>query len=316
MTEEYSFVINNVNSRSLCDISTRQSELQERRIIELYEAAEDIANRLVNAYDDMGVFEMLTFLSDGLAMPMSSIHNDALDDNLSILRNHLSSVGSLDKAVFTGLLLDRLKEKEIAVTEADFLSVTKFAESFTYVKNSLSDEAYDVFCETFKDPRLKYSKNLNEAAELVANEVVNYALLPLEEAGGERLHRTSQLIFKHDLKINSVTPVFGMDGSSDMKYALVSRGFSVPRVDKDDDLYLEVRASCATVSLSELLAAAEYFDCSVYRINTLCFNSDMNKEDYYSIVFKSNDKNFCGLLGYLTLFISSCTFVGMYKNLE
>lgn len=316
MTEEYAFLLNKVNMQGLCTIGIRQSELQERRIIEIYEAAEEIADELLCQYDNIDVLEMLTLLSETLELPTLCIHNYALDDNRLAIKAFASFIDKYDKIIFSDIFLRILTEKGIAIGEENFLGVGRFDETFTYVKNPLADEAYDVFGEGFKDPRLKYSANLKEAAELVSSKAVNFALLPLEEAGGERLHPVSELIFKYDLKINSVTPVFGLDGSVDMKYALVSRGFVLPRINTEDDLYLEIRVPSDSVSLSELMSAAEYFDSSIYRINTLYFDIDVNTEGYYSIVFKSNSRSFSGLLGYLTLFISSYTPVGIYKNLE
>lgn len=316
MTEEYAFLLNKINMQGLSNIGSYQSELQERRILEIYESAEEIADRLLDMYDNISISEMLTLLSESLSLPSFTIHNFALKNNLFAIDKFRSSTVKFDKIIFSDLLMQILKSRGIDVCESSFLQVNKFEESFTYVKNPLSDEAYDVFCQAFKDPRLKYSASIKEAVDLVSNEVVNYALLPLEETGGERLHLASELIFKRDLKINSVTPVFGIDGSVDMKYALVSRGFTIPEINAEDDLYLEIRAVSDSVDLCELLFAAEYFGSSVYRINTLYFGTEANNEKYYSVVFKSNIGSFSGLLGYLTLFISPCTPVGIYKNLE
>lgn len=315
MTEEFDFSFNQVNVRNISSIGQKMAELEEQRILELYELASEIADSLLHFRGEMNVCDMLTLLSEDLHFQKGDVHQFALNVNLQRLNSFLSALSIRDRILFTDLLVERLRFLEIEVNTAVFLPENDSPEIFTYVKNSLSDEAYDVFSEDFFDPKLKYSLSLKEAAALAAEGSVTYALLPLEEAGGERLHTASELIFRQDLKINRVTPVFGLDGSVDMKFALVSKGFTVPKIEKDDDVYFEIRVSISS-SISEILLAAENFAASVYRINTLSFNTDGEDESFYSIVFKSNTGNFTELIAYLTLFIDSYTPVGVYKNLE
>ena len=187
----------------------------------------------------------------------------------------------------------------------------------TYVKNALADEAYDVFSQQLSDPRVKYSSTLNDAVRLVSSGEAEYALLPLEERGGARLASVAELLFREDLKINSVTPVFGFEGLADMKYALVSKHFTIPEILPDDDRYLEIRLRAdSSVSASELFSAAESLGAFPYRINTLTFDTEDGAYQYYSVVFRDDGKDFTSLLVYLTLFSGAYTPVGIYKNLE
>ena len=185
------------------------------------------------------------------------------------------------------------------------------------MKNPLADEAFDVFSQDFDDPRVRYSKTLNEAARAVSSGEVEYALLPLEEKGGARLSSIAAIMFREDLKINSVTPVFGFEGLADMKYALVAKHFSIPEQLPDDDRYLEIRLRTdSSVPLSELFLTADMMGVSLYRVNTISFDTDDGPIPYYSIVFRDGEKDFSSLLVYLTLFSGSYTPVGIYKNLE
>ena len=119
------------------------------------------------------------------------------------------------------------------------------------------------------------------------------------------------------MKIASVTPVFGFDGMADVKYALVSKRFKIPEVAVDDDRYLEIRLrSDGQLSLSHLFSAAEMLGASVYRINTVRFDSEEGGFTYYTIVFKDVECDFSVLLVFLTLFAGSYTAIGIYKNLE
>ena len=75
MTEEYAFLLNKINMQGLSNIGSYQSELQERRILEIYESAEEIADRLLDMYDNISISEMLTLLSESLSLPSFTIHN-------------------------------------------------------------------------------------------------------------------------------------------------------------------------------------------------------------------------------------------------
>ena len=159
--------------------------------------------------------------------------------------------------------------------------------------------------------------SFKEAADAVADGEASYCLLPLEERGGSRLAPVSEIIFRRDLRICAITPVFGFDGNADMKYALLSSGYSVPELSSDDDGYLEVRISADEgASLSELITVASYYGISVYRINTQTFNAEDFYETYHDVVFRSSGVDFTQLLVYLTLFSSAYVPIGMYKNLE
>ena len=318
MSEEYLFDLNDVNVSNIATISGKQSRLEEQRILEIYElVSEVIVAALELRHFGMGICEILTLLSESLELPENCIHKNALSLNLPRLERFSSSLSALDKTVFAELFVEEMSRNSVEITAADFLPVNDSPDTFVYVKNSLADEAYDVFADAFTDPRVRYAPSFREAVRAVTDGEVTYCLLPLEEMGGERLHSASALIFRNDLKINSVTPVFGFDGTADMKYSLVSKRFTIPKIEKDDDVYLEIRIPTeGGLSLSELLYAAEYYGFLPYRVNTAVFDTAGDREAYYSLVFKSSMGDFSELLVYLTLFAGSYIPVGIYKNLE
>ena len=102
-----------------------------------------------------------------------------------------------------------------------------------------------------------------------------------------------------------------------MKYALVSNHFTVPKFVADDDRYLEIRLRAdLSIPLSELFSAADTLGLSLYRVNTIYFDTEDGAIAHYSIVFRDEGKDFSALLVYLTLFSGAYTPVGIYKNLE
>lgn len=316
MLEEYGFELNKVNINNIAAISSRQSEFEERRIIELDEMARELAEVLSPFVREMNGAEILSLLADSFVIPELAIHPDALQINYPRLRAFLNTLSVFDRLLFSDLLTDRLKKNGCKIDITDFLPENDSSPSFVYVKNPLSDEAYDIFSDGFTDPRIRYAQSIREAAKMVSDGVCSYVILPFEESGNLRLKSTSELIYEFDLKINAITPVFGLDGRSDMKFALVSGRFTIPSVSADDDLYLEIRAFCDTPALSELLMAVGYYNAVIYRINSVTSNSNSQSESYYSVVIKSETGDFVGLMSFLTLFTKSYTPVGIYKNLE
>ena len=221
-----------------------------------------------------------------------------------------------DKAIFSQLYTDRLAKVGHAIDEGHFLPIGTPKESFVYLKNSYADEAYDVFSESFDDPRVRYVPSLKDAVSAVLDGEAGYCLLPLEERGA-RLPTIEEMLYRADLKIASVTPVFGFDGTLDMKYALVAKWLTPPQYRPSDDRYLEIRLpSDSDTTLSELLSVADSYGIGVYRINTASYQTESGIRSSYSIVFKSEGERFTTLLIYLTLFVNDYTPVGIYKNLE
>ena len=317
MNEEI-FEFSSVTRDNLKSIRKNQSLDCERRICELSELCDGAADVAKALFDEgLGIYEILGLLSERMADDGAAVHDILLLENEARLGAYLSLLSSYDRAVFSELFCEKLDSLGIGVGEDVFLPTDSADESFVYVRNRLADEAYDIFSAEFEDPTVSYASSFKEAARAVSDGKAEYCLLPLEEGGGARLAGIAALIFSEELKINSVTPVFGFDGSADMKYALVSRHFTVPAEEEGDDRYLEIRLPAEDgLVLSELFAVSGALGISTYRINTLYFDSAEGSVPYYSIVFRNRRRDFSRLLVYLTLFCASYTAVGIYKNLE
>ena len=318
MAEDILFSADESVLSNLERLSREHSAVSEQRLLELYGIVFPLVDATLELFDSgLGAFEVLSAVSDMLSFGDYSLSDYNTKENSNIISKGVSALKYTDRAYLTELYIKALIEKGKSITESDFLTPLRMPETFTYVRNSLSDEAYDVFSQDFSDPKVRYSPTFKECARAVTSGEVTYCLLPLEEKGGVRLPTVSEIIFRNDFKINSVIPVFGQDGNADMKYALVSRGFTVPKRRKDDDGYLEIRIGAdAEFALAEVLDAARYFGMSVYRVNTVTFDTEGESETYFSVVIRDSGDSFAGLLTYLTLFIRDFVPVGIYKNLE
>ena len=318
MSEDLLFPVNEAVLSNLERLSREESVIGEQRILELYDVALPMVRASIELLDEgLESYEMLSVLSEGISFGDYSLSDDTTPEYRKMITKSLDALSRTDKAVFTELYAEGLADSGRSITEGDLLPSSSGAETFTYVRNSFSDEAYDVFSQDFDDPKVRYSHSFKESAQAVSTGDVTYCLLPLEEKGGARLPTVSEIIFRNDFKINSVIPVFGPDGNADMKYALVSRSFTIPKRMKDDDLYLEIRIGATGDStLAEVFSAVDYFGMSIYRINTVTFDTEGESETFFSVVIKSSQSDFTPILTYLTLFIRDFVPVGIYKNLE
>ena len=311
-----SFSPDKVNLDSLRDSASRAQYLTERRIVEIKEIA-DAAAEFIKAGVSGGLdlSTLLTLTFENGALPPVTLNPDTIPEGIEAVKSSSYASMIYDKAELAALVISALRGLGIKVDESAFLKVDARDETVAYVKNPFADEAYDVFSTELSDPRVTYVKSFKEALALVDAGEVGYCLLPLEERGA-RLSTVGELIFRGDFKINSVTPVFGFDGLADMKYALVSKSFTIPTVDPDDDRYLEIRIGAGKCDVADVLLAAKRYNTTLYRINSAIYDIEGNHELYHSIVFRDDGGDFTELLTYLTAFAVDYTPVGIYKNLE
>ena len=298
-------------------LSLSQSLASEQRVLELRELADGAAEAAESLISDgLSAAEAVIALLSQNSEPAPT-DGDIHKDNLAAVSLYVTALSSSDRVVFASLLVNSLRKRGFLLTESDFLSGGRGDEVVVYVKNKLADEAFDVFSEELDDPRVLYAKDFREAAHAVSGGKAEFCLLPLEERGGVRISSVSALLYSEDLKINSVTPVFGPDGGADMKYALISRHFSVPDILSDSDRYFEFRLSGAdSMALSEIFLAASYFGASVYRINSAPHASDGRGEDGLTVVLEGTGLDFTAMIVYLTVFLPSYIAVGIYDNIE
>lgn len=314
MFDDIAFVPCDITLDNLSALEESGARIVERRACEISELADSVVDFSKELYSEgMGIYEILSLVSAGLG----GITAHQITSGLALSSAHSDFASSFDRAELATLFVDRLRSSGIAIAPRDLLPSEERDGRIVYVKNALADEAYEVFTADLDDARVKYVTSFKEAADAVADGEASYCLLPLEERGGSRLAPVSDIIFRRDLRICAITPVFGFDGNADMKYALLSSGYSVPELSPDDDGYLEIRIRADEgLTLAELITVASYYGISVYRINTQTFDTEEDNETYHDLVFRSSGIDFTPLLVYLTLFSSAYVPIGMYKNLE
>ena len=317
MEDNYSFFPSEINVSNISSFSVKLASVEEQKICELAEIANDASDFLKKTLDDgLSFYEALCILGESLSFDKASYIKTPLKENLYHLDAFSEISTDFDKSAFCTLMYEYLELKGISLSEKIFFRTFPKDESFVYVKNAFSDEAYDVFSQDFEDPRVRYASNFKEALRLVSDNAVSFCLLPFEERG-VRIPTVEELIFRGDYKVNSVIPVFGYDGNAEMKYALVSKNIYSSDYFADDDRYFELRVPLdSDRGLSSLIISAEEFGVKIYRVNTLGFKTEEGQKNYFSVVLKTVGTDFTKLLIYLTVFLPEYIPVGIYKNLE
>ena len=302
------------------EIDKNQNRWLQLKICELASLADEVSAYVLNLAESLSIErdDIIDVLAESFVFPQSIVLNQTtlFTDDFDVVAC-LSSLSSFEKAVLTGFIYQRLNNFGVILTETELLKSRCCDESFTYLKNALADEAYDVFSQDFDDPRVAYSESFKEAAAAASDKRVGYCILPLEEKGGARAAGFMNLLFSSDLKIVAVTSVFGFDGNADVKYALLSSEFKIPDYEKGDDRYLELLLpQNEDIELSSVLISQKTLGVEVYRINTVILDSDEDTKNYYHLVLKTQAQNFAVSLIYFSLFCKGYVPIGLYRNLE
>lgn len=317
MDDEIMFSPSRVTYSNLDLLAKEQGKLHEAAICEMSFAARSVAGSWVDQINDgMSINELVSALSEEILFPPAEPSADTPDFTVDSVRAFIKQQNEIGKAVFAERLVYELSELGVSVGEASYLDTEAQPQTFAYVKNSLSDEAFDVFSQEFSDPRVVYVQSFKEACMAVVDRMVGYCILPFEEKGGARIPTISALVSSLDLKIIAITPVFGFEGTAGMKYALVGRSFIIPDREDTTDRYFELTVSCNSgVSLGEILGVAEYMSLSVYRVYTVV-SDDFESDAWFTLILKDGGTTFANFLTYLSLFVGEYEPTGIYKNIE
>ena len=310
---EYSFIDpNGVMGKNLNKLTESACALYEERVCEIALFAERSVAYIKQLIDaDMSISDAITALKeDGVFSELGSIV--APECTRQCLNSFARDLSCNDKILFSYFLCDFIRKSGLPLNESDMLPCKALGEKFTYVKNTLSDEAYDVFSQEFEDPRIVYSQNVRDALRSVSEGSCDYCIVPFEEKGGARIIGIYAMIVSLDLKIAAVTPVFGPEGDADVKYALVGREFIPFEKSDDDDVYVEVAIPTESVfTVSDLLFVAEKFGLSVYRIGGVEYDeSDFARARSLYVSLKSSGKDLVPLIAFLEMFVDDFSAIG------
>jgi len=290
-------------------LNRQAREIFEARVCEISLYAETLAGELSSLlFDGLSLGEALSVIGR-LDLRGEGEQTDSLIDASC----YFKTLSSFDRAELSRQLVFRLSSLGNRLSLGELYATGADGSRVCYVRNALSDEAFDVFSQQ-SELSVGYVGSFDEAARAVRDGEFGYCILPLEEAGGVRSRRIMNMLRELSLKIVAVTPVFGYDGSADMKYALVSQGLCEPTLSGDDELYVDLLLQLGdSADMSGLLTGCQALGFLHTRSSQSVTPSG---EAFTSLVLKADGGRLTELILYLTLFYEGFELIGVYKNLE
>ena len=151
---------------NLNSITEKQYPLTELRICELNSLATALADFAVSMKNDgLALYEILPLVCEELSVEaVVALPENNLPENEKRLTYSARVASNLDKSVLAELFCERCYENNVGIGESELLQNGAENNSFVYVKNAYSDEAYDVLTEDMTDANVRYVASFKEAA--------------------------------------------------------------------------------------------------------------------------------------------------------
>lgn len=203
------------------------------------------------------------------------------------------------------------KEEEIVVSDDAY-------ERIAYLKNSYNDIAYMQFSTLLDSPRAAYFSSISDVCESVYKGECEYCILPVETSGDGKLLSFYELLIKYNYKINAVFDLHGDGGYT--RYALIGKKYGLGTNSlrsKNKNRYFEfVLTDNDSVSLSDILSAAEFCSMKLKRIDTLNVTHDKNSAGVKICpVFRVDGADLHTFLAYLNIDCADVEFLGLYTQI-
>jgi len=183
------------------------------------------------------------------------------------------------------------------------LSVT----NTVYLRNPLTDKAYESFSKRFTPLRAAYSHDFKSSCEDVYYDRADSCILPLENSYDGLLMPFRNMLIKYELKLAAVTNI--TSGEDDRQsLALVTGNM----VDTDGNV-LEAYIPALDITLfPSLIEAAKILNCEVMRVTSV---KSKNESTYdHHICFTANTRSLSVLQYFLSAVSPAHIILGQYKN--
>jgi len=241
-----------------------------------------------------------------------NIVNGALEDNYKYLECVADSISFYDSMICieklgTGILDDPASQEPQEQFKYDTIA---------YLKNSLTDIAFETFSPLLNDARVMYGDSFTDICESVYYSRVPYCILPLENSEDGRLTGFGNMIRKYELKIVLTCSVESSGGRT-TKFALLKRDTETINCPENicEGSYLELGFNFGhNNKLHRVIEAAVYFGYELNKIDSFpVYYSD--KEYYFDVVFKGNGDHE-RFIGWLELEVPRYEILGAYKHIK
>ena len=254
-------------ARAIIADMLRQGEAEAGELLEMRRSPlSDLAAILADAVSSVPTADALRALTaDAPLLPLSEyrLPRDASPTYRSVLTAALASLSSLDRASLAGALVAHLTARGTAPAADTLLACHRLPGRCAYLRNPLSDEAFDRFSPELDAPTSLFVGDMEEACEAVTLGEADYCILPLTASDGRRADSVLAMAHAHRLTIASVCGF--LDGEdAPVRFALFGL---VPRGGLAGEASLSLSfAELAESALAALIGAAACFGTAVTRV--------------------------------------------------
>ena len=189
-----------------------------------------------------------------------------------------------------------------------------------YMPAAFADKAYLALSSAVEDPRSVSVPSFVDACEEVRGGLCEFCILPLESSHNGKLTAFTRLLLRYNLQITAICDLEnGAAEGQITRFALLraSREGSFPtplRLPRNGEpLYLELIHTGESLSLTDLLTAAEFCGIKLNRVDTLPRFEELDSESpLLSCVLDVAEGDLPTFRRFLTLEASEDTVIGLY----
>lgn len=186
-----------------------------------------------------------------------------------------------------------------------------------YVRNQYNDRAFEDFSRLIQNPKPILTSSFSDTCEEVLESRCEFGIIPLENTSDGKLFSFYSMLDRYELKIAAVCLVESEDSNRNIRYGLVTKGFS----EKQISLLLRKARTCrfefSVVSedasfTSQLFSALGECQATPLQIDSLSVQYDDNLRRFFFTV-EIPPVHLRELSLYLSSEFSSYTFIGFYQ---
>lgn len=224
----------------------------------------------------------------------------------------LPRLSAEERVSFITSLLAVFDEGGAPILSCELLSLrTNIPERISYFRTVYTDEAYDGFATSMREPTVAYADAFFLSCEDVKNGEAGYCILPCENSDGV-LGAMMALADRYELFRVGTYRAFHADGENATHFGLFAAG--IPRVPKEAALLL--RFSCDALDAGELavhLAALSHLGLRLLR--TEVCSSDEEEVLPFTQLCGLEQSALTATLLYLRIFAKRLTLRGLYEEI-
>ncbi len=195
-------------------------------------------------------------------------------------------------------------------------ALSKNAENnIAYIENTYTEEAFKRFSCELGSAVSVHVTSFEELCEVVYSGSSEFGIIPIENTENGKLARFYSFINKYDLKIASVLSISSSGNNSETGFALIRKNIDYPKLKLGKPDFFEMFVMLnETETLSEILAAADFCNMSLYRIDSFPISHQGGK---YTLcpVFRAEHSDIDSFLLYMALDFPRYTPIGIYSHL-